>query len=770
MPRVKMTIGARLIGIVGVLCAIVLTFAIIGAHGAWRQMNDAATIVQSNRTSDRLLTAAGEWAVERGVTAAALAANRSANASTRAQITKRREAGDHALAEALELVETSGRGDLGGYLAELEARRAAVSDFRRRIDRALSAPAHRRDSTLAQEWVPAMTKQIMASQHLRHAAQHLPDSVQAAIVLAERLTDATWTMSEYAGRERAALGAIIAAGDPIDTATMDRLARDRGRVEQAWTDVQTYLDGANVAPEVVRRAEQVEQVFFGTFDDLRERVYRAGTDGAPYPVDAETWIASATTGIDSLLELSTAAGDAARELAQQSRGASVSGMAINLVILAVGMVSVVVAVLFSRSLSRGVSGVTSAIKSVAARNFDATIPAIGRGDEIGDIARNLRDFRDQLAAADRSEEQAQRKRHEQARAMRELGEGLERLAAGDLTRLIENPADDPFPQDYETLRRNYNALLESLSEMIGSVVQSAEGVRNGASEISQVAQDLSARTETQAATLEESAAALDELTTSVRSAAEKASQADRAVDENRRQAEASGAVVNDAVSAMAQIEKSSGQITRIIGVIDDIAFQTNLLALNAGVEAARAGEAGRGFAVVASEVRALAQRASESAKEIKALISESTQQVESGSALVSKAGSTLEDILRRVSEVSGLVSDIASGATEQATGLEQINTGVNQLDQVTQQNAAVVEESTASSDSLRIEAERLLEALGGFQTNAKGANGSDRGSEVVSLAQRRAAPAKAIPAPVAGPADSTVGSVAAAGTSGWQDF
>jgi methyl-accepting chemotaxis protein len=769
MPRLKMTIGARLISIVGVLCGIVLIFAIVGALGAWRQLNDAATIVQSNRISDRILTAAGEWAVERGTTAAALSESRAADTATRTQIAQHREAADEALAEALELVAASGRDDLGGYLAELESRRLAVSELRRGADQALAEPAHRRDSSLAQEWTPAITELIMASQNLRQAAQHMPDSVQAAIVLAERLTDATWTMSEYAGRERAALGAIIAAGEPIDTATMDRLARDRGRVEQAWTDVRNYLDGANVAPEVVQQAEQAERVFFGSFDDLRERVYRAGTDGASYPVDADRWIASATTGIDSLLDLSTAAGDAARALAEQSRGASISGMAINLVVLAIGMIAIIVAVLFSRSLSLGISGVTTAIKSVAARNLDATIPGTGRGDEIGDIARNLRDFRDQLAAADRSEELAKRKRQEQARAMRELGEGLERLAAGDLTRPIENPPEDPFPQDYETLRMNFNALLEGLSEMIGSVVQSAEGVRNGASEISQVAQDLSARTETQAATLEESAAALDELTTSVRSAAEKASQADRAVDENRRQAEASGAVVNDAVSAMQQIEKSSGQITRIIGVIDDIAFQTNLLALNAGVEAARAGEAGRGFAVVASEVRALAQRASESAKEIKTLISQSTQQVESGSALVSKAGSTLEDILRRVSEVSGLVSEIASGATEQATGLEQINTGVNQLDQVTQQNAAVVEESTASSDSLRIEAERLVEALSGFQTRA--------GSASLRTDNRRSCPstrnAPRAPRYLPGrwrPRTRPAERKAAAGANGWQDF
>jgi len=212
------------------------------------------------------------------------------------------------------------------------------------------------------------------------------------------------------------------------------------------------------------------------------------------------------------------------------------------------------------------------------------------------------------------------------------------------------------------------------------------------------------------------------------------------VSSTKTHAEQSAMVVERAVSAMSEIEKSAGEIGKIIGVIDEIAFQTNLLALNAGVEAARAGDAGRGFAVVASEVRALAQRSAEAAKEIKTLISKSTNQVSTGVELVDKTGEALKAIAVQVSEISGIVSEIAASAQEQATGLTQVNTAVNQMDQITQQNAAMVEQSTAASHSLRKEAKELVGLVSRFKVSAEPA-------QAISLAERR--PAPRMPAPQA---------------------
>ncbi len=240
-------------------------------------------------------------------------------------------------------------------------------------------------------------------------------------------------------------------------------------------------------------------------------------------------------------------------------------------------------------------------------------------------------------------------------------------------------------------------------------------IGSGASEIARASDDLSQRTEQQAASLEETAAALDEITATVKKSAQGAVHARETVQSAMSGAAEGGEIVRDAVSAMGEIEKSATQIGNIIGVIDEIAFQTNLLALNAGVEAARAGEAGRGFAVVASEVRALAQRSAEAAKEIKTLISNSSRQVTTGVNLVDRTGEALRKIVQQVEQIDGLVSEIAASAQEQSAGLAQVNTAVNHMDQTTQQNAAMVEETTAASHALRTETSELQRLLGGFR-------------------------------------------------------
>jgi len=439
------------------------------------------------------------------------------------------------------------------------------------------------------------------------------------------------------------------------------------------------------------------------------------------------------------------------------------------VILALGAAA---AILLSISISRALNTSVDQTRRLADGDLSVEITGSKHRSELGDLSRALEVFKDNAeetlrltaAAEAKRTEDDERQKHEMAkqkRVVNDISSGLNRLAAGDLTRHIDSPANDPFPEEYEDLRNAYNGVVDQLAGIVSRIGMVADSVRGGSGEINAASRDLSARAETQAATLEQSAAALNELTESVRSTAQRASSAEKASQDNRAHAETGAHVVREAVNAMKGIEHSSEQITRIIGVIDDIAFQTNLLALNAGVEAARAGEAGRGFAVVASEVRGLAQRASESAREIKTLIRESATQVEAGSELVSRTGESLEEILRRAAEVSGLVGEIAVAASEQAAGLDEINTGVNQLDQVTQQNAAVAEETTAAATSLLQKAEELTHELSGFQTG----NGAGR---VIPLAPQHAKTASA-----SGSATNWAAAKpakAAAGGSLWRDF
>lgn len=327
----------------------------------------------------------------------------------------------------------------------------------------------------------------------------------------------------------------------------------------------------------------------------------------------------------------------------------------------------------------------------------------------------------------------------QARVVEALRNGLEWLAEGDLTnRIVE-----PMPEDYDQLRTDFNRAADRLQEAIRKVIENANMIQGEAAEISSAADDLSTRTERQAATLEETATALDQLTASVKSAAEGAAHANGLVENARENAQASGEVVRQAVDAMGAIETSSQQISKITGVIDDIAFQTNLLALNAGVEAARAGEAGRGFAVVASEVRALAQRSSDAAREINALIAASGSEVKRGVDLVGQAGEALKGIVESVTEISRNVSEIAVSSREQSVGLGEINAAVNQLDQVTQQNAAMFEQTTAASHALNREAEALTGSMGRFRI----AEGPPRVSNVIDAPFISTRPRDQTPAP-----------------------
>jgi methyl-accepting chemotaxis protein len=397
----------------------------------------------------------------------------------------------------------------------------------------------------------------------------------------------------------------------------------------------------------------------------------------------------------------------------------------------------VLAALFlaSRALVRApLAGLTRSVDSLSAGRYDQPVSGIDGGDEIGAIARALDGFRHDLAdgqrrrteqEAERASAEIERLRHEkeaaafaeaQADAVAALGEGMEKLADGDL---IWRMREDDFAADARKMPRDFNAAVESLQATMAGILTAARSIRNGCAEISNASDDLAQRTERQAASLEQTAAALDQITSTVKRSAEGADRARQVTQSAKTNAERSGAVVKEAVEAMGGIEKSSQSITNIIGVIDEIAFQTNLLALNAGVEAARAGDAGRGFAVVAQEVRGLAQRSADAAKEIKALIRTSTEQVGRGVRLVGETGQTLDQILVQVAEINELVGEIAASSKEQAVGLAEVNQAVNQMDQVTQQNAAMVEQSTAASHALSTEAAELERLVSRFQVGAQ---------------------------------------------------
>jgi len=362
-----------------------------------------------------------------------------------------------------------------------------------------------------------------------------------------------------------------------------------------------------------------------------------------------------------------------------------------------------------RLIAKPLTSMTRVMGELGAGNMHVDVPVDVRADEVGDLAKALAGFRDQLRAAEES------KAAQTELLVSSIGTGLDKLAQGDLTARIDVELTGPFAK----LKADFNNAMEEMAQTLSNVSQATGGVHTGAGEISQASNDLSRRTEQQAASLEETAAAMDEITTTVRESAESASRANKLVAQARQEAEHSGEIVGRAIEAMSGIERASAEISEIISVIDGIAFQTNLLALNAGVEAARAGDAGKGFAVVASEVRALAQRSADAAKDVKTRITASSVQVDAGVGLVSDTGAALQRIIASIAEINGLVADIATSAEQQASGLQQVNTAVAEMDGVTQQNAAMVEEATAASRSLAAEADQLATQIGRFKLDGR---------------------------------------------------
>jgi methyl-accepting chemotaxis protein len=441
-------------------------------------------------------------------------------------------------------------------------------------------------------------------------------------------------------------------------------------------------------------------------------------------------------------------------------------------ILLLSLLSVVIA----RSVTKPIHTLNNRMRTMSDGDIASPIPFIDKADEIGEMAGSVQSFQVGLQRTAELEEANTRARHEkeqarlrseaerderlarEAAAEREaqqreaedaaererlrlltederndnaekqkvvvqaLGHALKQLSQGDLTSTITTP----FSGSYEVIRTDFNAAVASLRDALSTVVNNSTSIRTETKQISSASDELARRTERQAATLEETAAAMNELVASVREAAKNANEANVMSKDAQTNAANGSKVASLAVDAMDAIRTSSGEISKISSVIEDIAFQTNLLALNAGVEAARAGESGRGFAVVATEVRALAQRSSEAAKEINDLIEKSGQHVATGVDFVKKTGGALSSIQSSIEDISSRVEGIAASAAEQTGALVEINAAVNDLDQVTQRNAAMFEETSAATHALRGEVDALSEAVSMFTLSGSAGHAARR--------------------------------------------
>jgi methyl-accepting chemotaxis protein len=439
------------------------------------------------------------------------------------------------------------------------------------------------------------------------------------------------------------------------------------------------------------------------------------------------------------------------------------------------VIAALIAFLIARSVSNPILALTKGMRELADGNFGVVLPGLKRKDEIGNIAKAVEAFK--VKAAEKAQAEAQAKAEQDRQAEVERQAAMERMAnefeaavggivqsavagdfskrvelngktglvlnigtainslcdnvakaLGDLIEMLSALAEGNLSQrittdyhgDFAELKNNANTAAERIGSIVTQIKEAAQEVSSASAEISSSTTDLSSRTEEQAASLEETSASMEEIAATVKKNAENAQAANQSTAKARQVANHGGEVVAKAVAAMAQISASSGKISDIIGVIDEIARQTNLLALNAAVEAARAGDAGRGFAVVASEVRTLAQRSSQAAKDIKDLITNSNGQVQAGVDLVNKAGEALGEIVESIKSVADLVSDIAGASLEQSSGVDEVNRALTQMDEVTQQNSALVEENAATAKTLEHQAKTMDERVSFFRVDTAG--------------------------------------------------
>lgn len=532
---------------------------------------------------------------------------------------------------------------------------------------------------------------------------------------------------ESAGLERGFVAGALARGSVT--------AKELQRI-QSFAAVQNQIIKIFLQNEPPSdRAEYQAMLDTAAITDIEAVRQAIGQPGADLSqISPQKWFSVASARIATLFEVEKTV---ASHITKQAKAISAGGAREVWTLAALNGVALIVvtllAMLMTRSVTRPLHSLTNVVRAISECDLQKDVTGVEGRDELSEMARAVQKLKDGAIEKVTVEEQAaqdrtlsEQERHERERqkadeeaalntAITQLANGLGELANGNVAYRIE----DVFVDHLDKIRVDFNAALDTLETALRSVGDSSDTIQSKSSELLTSVNDMSQRTEQQAASLEQTAAALDQITATVKSGAERADEAGKRVAETNEVTQQSSEIVQSAIGAMEKIETSSKEIGSIIGMIDEIAFQTNLLALNAGVEAARAGEAGKGFAVVAQEVRELAQRSAGAARDITALVKTSSEDVETGVRQVTQTGESLQKIAEQMREINKDIDTLVTNSREQSVGISEINTAINQMDQMTQQNAAMVEETNAASHNLSSEAGALKQLSAKFNARAR---------------------------------------------------
>jgi methyl-accepting chemotaxis protein len=704
------TVRNSLFAVVAILFVTIVAMAGTSSRQAWIGYTDAHKVELSNEVSDLLLRSAGNWAVERGVTNAALNADGPVTQKQRATIDERRAAADPAFEEALERLEAmQHRSGEDTLLNAVRGHFEEAVKMRAWADQALQVSKFERDAAKIKAWVPIMTRLIMDSQELRLTSEYLPATIQTHLQFANALRHAVWVMSEYAGRERAIIGASISSGQALTPDRLQMLSTNRGQLELAWASVQDFLHRSWEDQQIRDAAAVVKNHFFGSFQETREAIYAAGIAGNPYPLTTAQWIAESTAAIDTLLALNEAAIEVADRLALDMQHSNWNSFLVQMGALAFGLVVAAASFwIVGWRVVKPIQWITASMGTLAAGNHEITLPP-ARQDEVGAMAKAVAVFRDNAIEVERM------RAEEEARKQQEL-EAEERRRAEEEQRKQEAEREK---------REAMLKLADTFESRVGGVVQN---VSSAATEMESTAQAMSATSEQTTRQSTAVAAAAEQATSNVQTVASAAEELSSSIAEISRQVATSNDVAKRGVGQAEQtnatvrgLAEAADKIGEVIKLIQDIAEQTNLLALNATIEAARAGEAGKGFAVVASEVKSLANQTAKATDEIGQQISAmqsattgAVDAIQGITAVISEISETAAAIASAVEEQGAATQEIARNVQQAAAGTQEVSSNITGVSEGAQETGNAVGNMMSAAGELAREAETLRKEVDGF--------------------------------------------------------
>jgi methyl-accepting chemotaxis protein len=616
------TIRTTLFALVTTLVVVAVGLSIRQAFTDSQQRADALQAVESNITSDLLLSAAADWARERGMTTIALGAA----TSNRDDILRARAAGDKAFLSGIERLKAGPAfKDKARLVADAEAAQKKLADLRNGVDVELAKPAGERTATVVGAWGPTVTAAIERSKAIRLAADFTAESTEALVAAYGHIKHNLWVISEFAGRQRALLGAQIAAKRPLSPEVQREIGNFRGRVEMAFEMVETLVRNPAIEQVMAEETAAMRRAFFEEFGAVRRSVIDAGSKGGDYPLTVQDWMAAATKGIDAVVRLSDVASKGAQTLGQQSASERTRALTMALVILALVLCFAAFGFFVTVSrITRPMAAMTGAMARLANKDWSTEVPALERGDEIGQMAKAVQVFKEGGIENERLQKEAEEARtrqqqqdEEQRRLKEEAAKAEERREreAEEAKRKAaeeQKAAEERAKADAEAQRKRemqaladgfeatVKAVVETVSSSASEMQSSSTAMSATAEETSRQATAVAAASEEASANVQTVASASEELSSTIQEITRQVAESTRMTRSAVDQAKATG----ETVDGLAQAASKIGDVVKLI---TDIASQTNLLALNATIEAARAGEAGKGFAVVASEVKSAGQ-------------------------------------------------------------------------------------------------------------------------------------------------------------------